>query len=55
MTTEKYFNRNVLALDDPHIGQVIRQSPDKIVVFGDQNKIYDIPISEIKLLAKMFW
>jgi sporulation protein YlmC with PRC-barrel domain len=52
MTAGKYFNRNVLALDDPHIGQVIRETNDQIVVFGDRNKRYDIPISEIKFVSK---
>jgi sporulation protein YlmC with PRC-barrel domain len=52
MTSGKYFNRNVLALDDPHIGQVIRETHDQIVVFGDRSKRYDIPISEIKFVSK---
>ena len=26
MTAGKYFNGNVLALDDPHVGQVIRNT-----------------------------
>ena len=52
MTAGKYFNRNVLALDDPHIGQVIRETHDQIVVFGDRSKRYDIPISEIKFVSK---
>ena len=35
MTAGKYFNRAVMALDAPHIGFVVRETPDKIVVFGD--------------------
>ncbi len=52
MIAGKYFNRNVLALDDKHIGQVIRETPDKIVVIGDQNKRYDILLYGIKLVSK---
>jgi len=33
MTAGKYFNRAVMALDAPHIGFVVRDTPDKIVVF----------------------
>jgi hypothetical protein len=41
-----------IASDDPHIGQVIRETHDQIVVFGDRNKRYDILISEIKFVIK---
>jgi len=35
VTTGKYFNKGVKALDSPHIGHVIRETDDKIVVvFG---------------------
>ena len=44
----KYFNKGVKALDDPDLGHVVRETPDKIIVFGKQNKRYDIPISEIQ-------
>jgi sporulation protein YlmC with PRC-barrel domain len=52
MTAGKYFNRAVLALDAPHIGFVVRETPDKIVVFGEQNQRFDIPISEIQTVSK---
>ena len=48
MGSGKYFNKGVKALDDPDLGHVVRETPDKIIVFGDQNKRYDIPISEIQ-------
>ena len=48
MTTGKYFNRGVKALDSPHIGHVIRETPDKIVVFGGGDDRYDIPKSDIQ-------
>ena len=37
MTTAKYFNREVMALDSPHFGYVVRETDDKIVIFGDYN------------------
>ena len=52
MTAGKYFNRGVIALDAPHIGFVVRETPDKIVVFGEKNERYDIPISEIQHVSK---
>ena len=52
MTAGKYFNRAVMALDAPHIGFVVRETPDKIVIFGEKNERYDIPISEIQHVSK---
>jgi sporulation protein YlmC with PRC-barrel domain len=52
MTAGKYFNRGVMALDAPHVGFVVRETPDKIVVFGEQNERFDIPISEIQTVSK---
>jgi hypothetical protein len=52
MTAGKYFNRNVLALDYPYIGYVAQETYDQIVVFGEGNKRYDIPLSEIKFVSK---
>ena len=43
MTAGKYFNRGVMALDSPYIGHVVRETDDKIVVFGERNDRYDIP------------
>ena len=48
MTTGKYFNRGVMALDSPYIGHVVRETFDKIVVFGEGNDRYDVPKSEIQ-------
>jgi hypothetical protein len=36
-----------VALDTPHIGHVVRETYDKIVVFGDHDYRYDIPKSKI--------
>jgi sporulation protein YlmC with PRC-barrel domain len=52
MTAGKYFNRAVIALDVPHIGFVVRETPDKIVVFGEKNERFDVPISEIQHVSK---
>jgi hypothetical protein len=51
MTAGKYFNRAVIALDAPHIGFVVRETDDKIVVFGEQNQRFDIPVSEIQQVS----
>jgi hypothetical protein len=48
MTSGKYFNKGVKALDTPDIGHVVRETPDKIVVFGGGDERYDIPISEVQ-------
>jgi sporulation protein YlmC with PRC-barrel domain len=47
MTSGKYFNRAVMALDSPHIGHVVVETDDKIVVFGDRDYRYDIPKAKI--------
>jgi hypothetical protein len=52
MTAGKYFNRGVMALDAPHIGFVVRETPDKVVAFGEQNERFDIPISDIQTVSK---
>jgi sporulation protein YlmC with PRC-barrel domain len=48
MVSGKYFNRGVKTLDNPDIGYVVRETPDKIIVFGGKDRRYDIPISEIQ-------
>jgi hypothetical protein len=48
MTSGKYFNKGVKALDAADLGHVVRETPDKIVVFGGGDERYDIPISEIQ-------
>jgi sporulation protein YlmC with PRC-barrel domain len=39
--------REVSALDFPHIGQVVLETPNVIVVFGEGDDRYDVIISEI--------
>jgi hypothetical protein len=48
MTSGKYFNKGVKALDAPHIGHVVRETPDAVVVFGGKQERYDILIREIR-------
>jgi hypothetical protein len=51
MTSGKYFNKGVIALDSPDIGHVVRETPDKIIVFGGGDERFDIPISEVQLVG----
>ena len=52
MTSGRYFNRGVMALDSPYIGHVIRETADKVVIFGERNDRYDIPKSEIQMTGR---
>jgi sporulation protein YlmC with PRC-barrel domain len=52
MVSGKYFNKGVMALDTPHIGHVVRETDDRIVVFGDGKERYDIPITEIQTTGR---
>jgi len=51
MVSGKYFNKGVKALDSPHVGHVVRETSDKIVVFGGGDDRYDIPKSAIRFAA----
>lgn len=51
-TTTKYFNKGVMALDTPHIGWVVRETGDKIVVFGEGNDRFDIPKDKIRFASR---
>lgn len=51
MASGKYFNKGVKALDSPHVGHVVRETEDKIVVFGGGDDRYDIPKSKIKFVS----
>ena len=54
MTTGKYFNRAVMALDSPHIGHVVRETDDKIVVFGGGKESYDNLFQKYRQQDEMF-
>ncbi len=56
MVSGKYFNKGVMALDAPHIGHVVRETDDKIVVSGNHDYRYDIPKSKIIAVGRnVFW
>jgi len=52
MAQGKYFNRLVMALDNPYIGYVAREADNVIVVFGEKNKRYDIPKEKIQTVSR---
>ena len=52
MTTGKYFNRGVMALDSPYIGHVVRETDDKMVIFGSFGYRFDVPKSKIKEVGR---
>lgn len=41
------FNKGVRAKNEDHVGHVMKETPDKIMVFGSYNHRFDIPKSEI--------
>jgi hypothetical protein len=51
MVSGKYFNKGVKALDSPHVGYVVRETSEKIVVFGEGDDRYDVPTSVIRFAA----
>jgi hypothetical protein len=51
MVSGKYFNKGVKALDAPHIGHVVRETADKIVIFGEGDDRYDLPKDKIRFAA----
>ena len=57
MVSGKYFNKGVMALDAPHIGHVVRETDDKIVVFGHHNYRFDVPKSKIIAVGRnvIYW
>ena|ERR671921_2643304 len=48
MTGGNYLNKDVLALETPRIGYVIRETENKIIVYNGIMDRYDIPKSEIQ-------
>lgn len=52
VTSDKLFSKKVRALDSPHIGYVIRETEDKIVVYGEGDERYDILKTEIQKEGK---
>lgn len=53
MTTGKYFNRGGDGFRFPHVGCVIRETDDKIVIIiGVYNYRFDVPKSGIKEVGR---
>jgi hypothetical protein len=48
MTSGNFLNKDVLALETPRIGYVIRETENKIIVYNGIMDRYDIPKSEIQ-------
>jgi hypothetical protein len=48
MTGGNYLNKDVLAIETPRIGYVIRETENKIIVYNGIMDRYDIPKSEIQ-------
>ncbi|MFL6503276.1 MAG: hypothetical protein ACJ70W_07035 [Nitrososphaera sp.] len=38
-------------MDSPHVGHVVRETSDKIVLFGEGDDRYDIPKDKIRFAA----
>ena len=51
MVSGKYFNKGVKVLDSPHVGHVVRETEDTLVVFGHGDDRYDIPKSALKFVS----
>ena len=51
MASGKYFNKGVKALDSPHVGHVVRETSDSLVIFGPGDDRYDVPKSKIRFAA----
>jgi hypothetical protein len=54
MTSGKYFNKGVKALDAADIGHIVRETPDKIVVFGEETKDMIYQFLKSSKLVQMF-
>jgi sporulation protein YlmC with PRC-barrel domain len=47
LTFYSIFSTRVRAKNEDHVGHIMKEAGDKIVVFGDHNYRYDIPKSKI--------
>jgi hypothetical protein len=48
------FKKGVRVLNEDHIGHVMKETDDKIVIFGDSNYRFDVPKSKIKEVGRNF-
>jgi hypothetical protein len=46
------FNKGVRVLNEDHVGHVMKETDDKIVIFGDYNYRFDVPKSRIKEVGR---
>jgi hypothetical protein len=44
-----------MALDAPHIEFVVRETPDKIAIFGEHDYRFDLPKSKITFVGRNVW
>jgi hypothetical protein len=40
LVSGKYFNKGVKALDEPNLGHVVRETPDKIIILTTKIPFY---------------
>ena len=52
MTSGQSINKEVKALDSPYMGDVVRETDEKIIVFGHYYSRFDIPKSEIVAVGR---
>jgi hypothetical protein len=46
------FSKGVRVLNEDHVGHIMKETADKIVVFGDYNYRFDVPKSKIKEVGR---
>jgi class 3 adenylate cyclase len=46
------FNKGVRVLNEDHVGHIMKETNDNIVIFGDYNYRFDVPKSEIKEVGR---
>ena len=46
------FNKGVRVLNEDHVGHVMKETDDKVVIFGDYNYRFDVPKSKIKEVGR---
>jgi hypothetical protein len=51
MVKGNLFNKGVKTLDVPRVGHVVRDTRDKIVIFGEGDDRFDVPQSDIRFTS----
>lgn len=52
MSSGKYFNKGVRSQDEEHLGHVIKETQDQIVVWGHRDWRFDFPKSTIVAVGR---